>query len=245
MRTSRTLAAAAGLTLAMSLSATALADNHVTSYTASLGQLNGSGASGTANVSLDGNQLTVQIEATGLAPGAPHAQHLHLGGQNICPDDSADENGDGLIETPEGVPFYGGIAASLTTEGDVTMESGLAVDRFPVADDSGNVSYSRTFELPSGLTADNVGDAVVVLHGVDLNDSGTYDGDQMSQLDPSLPLEATIPAACGALQGMDMPRTDTVSETGTSPALPLAIVTAALFGAAVAARRLGTAPTQR
>ncbi|MDR7301891.1 hypothetical protein [Haloactinomyces albus] len=38
---------------------------------------------------------------------------------------------------------------------------------------------------------------MVVLHGIDPNDSSAYDGEAKSSLAPSLPLEATAPAACG------------------------------------------------
>jgi hypothetical protein len=46
------------------------------------------------------------------------------------------------------------------------------------------------------------GEAVVVLHGVDYNHNGMYDfaGAGASELDPSLPAEATDPAACGVLR---------------------------------------------
>ncbi len=37
------------------------------------------------------------------------------------------------------------------------------------------------------------------MHGVDHNDNGKYDGDTKSDLDPSLPTEATDPAICGVL----------------------------------------------
>ena len=43
------------------------------------------------------------------------------------------------------------------------------------------------------------GESAVVIHGVDHDGSGTYDGDVMSDLDPSLPTEATDPALCGVL----------------------------------------------
>jgi hypothetical protein len=48
----------------------------------------------------------------------------------------------------------------------------------------------------------------VVVHGVDHNNDGKYDGDTKSDLDPSLPTEATDPAICGVLNaapagGMD------------------------------------------
>ena len=40
---------------------------------------------------------------------------------------------------------YGDVFMSLTTNGDASAESGLAVDRMPVADDSGRIDYDRTF----------------------------------------------------------------------------------------------------
>jgi hypothetical protein len=40
---------------------------------------------------------------------------------------------------------------------------------------------------------------VLVVHGVDSNRSGAYDGSLKSDLDPSLPMEATAPAACGTI----------------------------------------------
>ena len=44
------------------------------------------------------------------------------------------------------------------------------------------------------------GEGVVVIHGVDYNDSGAYDFDAgVSDLDSSLPAEATDLAACGVL----------------------------------------------
>ena len=46
-------------------------------YTADLAALNDSGADGTATLTVSGTQLTVDIEATGLSPNLPHAQHLH------------------------------------------------------------------------------------------------------------------------------------------------------------------------
>lgn len=166
------------------------------SFTADLQVLNDSGSTGTATATLDGNQLTIEIESSGLVPNAPHAQHLHIGGTNMCPDMSADTNGDGVLTTTEGQPSYGPIRVSLTTTGDVTDASGLAVDRFPSADANGNLSYSRTFELPAGVTAADIPNAVVVQHGVDSDASGTYDGPG-SDLDPAVPLEATLPANCG------------------------------------------------
>ncbi|TYP89090.1 hypothetical protein [Blastococcus xanthinilyticus] len=174
------------------------------SYQADLGALNSSGVDGTGMVTLDGNTATVMVEATGLLAGSPHAQHFHIGALGECPTDADDKDGDGFLSTTEGAPAYGAIGTSLTTTGDTSPESGLAIDRFPTADD-GSVSYERTFEVSDDVhAAFEEGTAVLVLHGVDKNGSGAYDGDVMSDLDPSLPMEATAPAACGSLEAAQM-----------------------------------------
>lgn len=167
------------------------------SFTAQLAVLNASGATGTGTATLNGDQLTVELHSTGLAPNLPHAQHLHIGGTHTCPVAAADLNKDGIIDTTEGAPSYGPIKVSLTTSGDVTDASGLAVDRFPKADANGKLDYTRTFALPPGVTAADLKDAVVVQHGIDIDKSGKYDGAAKSDLDPSLPQEATVPADCG------------------------------------------------
>ena len=46
-------------------------------FQADLAPLNNSGASGTANLALEGDQLTTDIASEGLAPNLPHAQHIH------------------------------------------------------------------------------------------------------------------------------------------------------------------------
>lgn len=173
-----------------------------TTLQANLAPLNGSGASGTATVEVKGSQVSVEIETSDIVAGAPHAQHFHIGGEHVCPTEEADENGDGLISTTEGQPSYGPIKASLTTEGDTSPDSALAVERMPTADDDGDVSYSRTFEVSDEVASQlKAGDAVIVQHGIDVNGNGTYDaeGAGNSELDPALPAEATHPATCGEL----------------------------------------------
>lgn len=170
-------------------------------YRATLSSLNGSGASSNVTLLLRGQRLTVITASRGLAPGLPHAQHIHgvIGGKNSCPTRAADSNGDGLISTAEGLPAYGPIDVSLTTRGDTSPNSGLAVNRFPVAFGNGTVVYKRSFTV-SAKVARNLGNLHIVQHGVDLNNSGRYDGRARSSIDPSLPLEATIPADCGQIR---------------------------------------------
>ena len=172
-------------------------------FQADLAPLNNSGASGTANLALEGDQLTTDIASEGLAPGLPHAQHIHGLEQAMseCPTILNDQNGDNLVNTTEGEPSYGPILTSLTTEGDTSPESALAVDRFPVANEDGTLSYDRTFGVPTNV-ADRLEEFAIVQHGVDFNGNGVYDEEAAgpSDLDPSLPQEATIPANCGVIE---------------------------------------------
>jgi hypothetical protein len=211
------------------------------SFQADLTALNQSGVSGTGMVTLEGNQVTVMIEASGLVQGQPHAQHFHIGAEGTCPTDAEDADGDGFLSTTEGAPFYGAIGTSLTTEGPTSPAEGLAVEFFPTADD-GTVAYERTFEVTEDVHAafDN-GTAVLVLHGVDKDGSGAYDGDVMSDLDPALPMEATAPAACGAFAAAQMgtapsggAETGAGSTSGIEESAAFGVGAVALVGAAAA-----------
>jgi hypothetical protein len=171
-------------------------------FRAELKPLNRSGASGYANLGKGSGKLNVKIHSEGTAPNLPHAQHIHGFKQAVseCPTLAADQDGDGLVNTTEGQPSYGPILISLTTRGDTSPSSGLAVDRFPVANADGDLDYSRRFDA-SRKVRQNLGDFAIVQHGVDLNDNGKYDfkAAGKSDLDPSLPQEATIPANCGVI----------------------------------------------
>lgn len=187
---------------------------------ADLTELNDSGASGSATVVVRNQTIQhVEVHAHGLSPDAPHAQHIHYGddARNECPQLFDDANGDGRINTLEGVPAYGPVVVSLTTTGDTSPASLLAVDRFPVAED-GSYSYSRSnidFTHVAGTgyqggggtpkqIADSIreGEGVVVIHGIDYDDSGTYSFSEegASELNADLPAEATDPAVCGVLR---------------------------------------------
>ncbi|WP_219729666.1 hypothetical protein [Pseudarthrobacter sp. NBSH8] len=191
--------------------------------TATLTQLNGSGASGTATAVVRNQKIRhIEVHATGLTPDAPHAQHIHYGNQalNECPTLAQDSNGDGRINTLEGVPAYGPVVVSLNTTGDTTPASFLDVSRFPVSH-GGSYDYSRDnieftdvagtgYPGAGGLgtakqIADSIrdGEGVLVIHGLDYDGNGTYnfsDPEGASELNPNLPAEATDPAACGVLR---------------------------------------------
>jgi len=211
-------AAALALPLVTLSAAPALADDHGhdghsgsgDSVTVMMNPMKGEDAEGTATLTkTDDGGLRVKIEVSDMVPGQPHAQHIHgdTSGTNFtCPGPERDEDGDGFLTTEEGLPDYGGVFISLTTKGDTSAKSGLAVDRMPVADDDGNLSYERTLdadELPEG-TLDNLENLHIVQHGVDANDNDEYDeeGLGVSTFAESLgvegiPEEATNPATCG------------------------------------------------
>jgi hypothetical protein len=91
-------------------------------FKANLNPLNHSGAEGHTFLHKEGGKLDTKIHSTDMAPNLPHAQHIHGMAQAIseCPTLAADDNGDGLVNTAEGLPSYGPIAVSLTTRGDTT-----------------------------------------------------------------------------------------------------------------------------
>src|SRR4051794_19169851 len=158
-------------------------------------------ASGRALIRLDGNKAQVTIRTKSLLNGASHAMHIHAGAQGQCPPASAarPHNGNDTISTTDGIPFYGPPKVAVTTRGDTSLDSILAFKRFPSV---GQISYQRTITLPSSVARlvrdDN---AVIIVHGIDYNGNGVYDSVlDKSELDRSVPGEATAPALCGPLK---------------------------------------------
>ncbi len=189
-------AGGSAVTMAVALGVTPVGAQDDQEFTGTFAALNESGAAGDMSITLNGTTAEVTINMSGLTD-AVHAQHIHgeVGAENVCPEAALDADGDGLINTIEGVPAYGLVKVSLTTEGDSSPDSALAIDRFP----SGSTySYTQTIELPEDIAGD-LGNMNVIVHGLDIDGSGAYDGDAVSSLDPELPLEATIPVACGKI----------------------------------------------
>ncbi len=230
-----------------------------TSISFSLNPAKGATAEGTATLTAEDNgDLTVEIEGSGLVPNMPHAQHIHgdaSGARFVCPTDAADADGDGYLTVEEGLPSYGGIHISLTTEGDTSPDSGLAVDRMPTADADGNLSYERTIsadDLPEG-TIDALANLHVVQHGVDANGNDEYDLDGLGESSfaaslgvEDIPEEATNVASCGEVTpsgGINTGGGTTAASFGGDQAGMIALGSVALVGAgaaAVVARRKAT-----
>lgn len=241
-RTTTTLAATALISLTATLPAHA--DKTVRF---SLNEFNDSGSRATATVTAnDDGSLRVQIKGTGFTPKSPHAQHIHgaaRGMHFMCPSPSADKNGDGQVSTEEGLPQYGDIFVSLTTKGDTSKNSGLAVDRMPVADADGNLSYDRTIPasaLPAGTIA-SLDHLHIVQHGLDANGNDKYDlpalGESVFAKSigvNGIPEEATNPATCGEVSPMGGVETGGTPTAGVEHTGLIAFGGIALLGALAA-----------
>jgi serine/threonine protein kinase len=146
---------------------------------------------GSATVELHGNVVTVTIDTNGLLRAA-HLMHIH-GGTGNCPPASAAVvyKGHRFISANVGDKFYGPVVSSLTELGDTSPARHLTASLFPQV---GNIRYNRTFTLGPGVAQEiRNGLAVIVVHGIDYDGAGAYDG----YLGPGV--EATAPALCGPL----------------------------------------------
>jgi hypothetical protein len=190
----------------------AMADSG-SSYQATLNPLNHQTGSGSAWITLNGDSATITESWSGLAAsfnGAayPHVQHIHIGAKGVCPTESqADKNGDGVVSTTEGGPFYGPIGTTLSTSGDTSPAAGTDLKIAPAGS---SLNYHRTIQLsPKVVAAIKGGTAVIVVHGDDPTTLSPKAQKEKSDLVPSLPLAATSPALCGALRAMPAGGVDT------------------------------------
>jgi len=161
-----------------------------TTYTAPLTALNNSGVSGQATVTVEGNQLTVNVDAQGTEEPV-HAQHIHGFESNAsaCPTAAADTSGDGRISVGEGAPSYGGILVPL--DGSLDNAEGLGdLETFPTGGSDGAYSYEQTIATANLAVNDDMsfedlrlGNHAIVVHG------RTVEGEYAPKL----------PVACGAL----------------------------------------------
>lgn len=121
----------------------------VQSFVVDLDPLNNSGVDGAASLTLRGNQLTVQIRATGLVPNQTHPQHIHglAGTMNATCPTAAMAGADGVLSLEEGLPAYGPVL--------------LPLDPFP----SGSpVSFQQTYTIDVN-NLQPLQNRVIVLHG--------------------------------------------------------------------------------
>ena len=219
------------------------------SYQSTLGQLNGSSGSATIEVHVTGNEAHVLLSVSGMPATFmdmpyPHVQHIHGGAQGTCPDPSADKDGDEVVSTTEGAPFYGGVLTTLSTSGDTSPAAAADIN---LAGKGAAYTIERTFELNAETKAAlEAGTAVVVVHGLDPATLSPAAAAAPSDLAPQLPLAATSPALCGPLTAaqVEMPvggaDTGVAQDTGTGTgtfAIGGGLVLIALAGGAYVVRR--------
>jgi hypothetical protein len=179
-------------------------------FTTNLIPLNHSGISGKATLSLNksANTLTVNIHATGLEAGMPHAQHIHgLFDSNGNVADSTnptlanDTDGDGFIELKEAQPAYGPILVALTSPPGGNPITGPG---FPTAP-NGTENFTQTYDLSSASTFNDnysasdlfpLTDREIVIHGMSLAAGQGADG---GEADGTAGYKGVLPVASGEI----------------------------------------------
>lgn len=143
------IAAATAVAGCVALGAAA-ANATVSKFSVNFVELNNSGVTGSGTLIHNDvtNMLKINYTVTGLDAGV-HPQHIHgrlQGGpgspalNSVTPTLADDSDGDGFLETVEGVPAYGDVLLSLfNTPGDPST--------FPVVDASGVLNYSAVFNV--------------------------------------------------------------------------------------------------
>ncbi|THE17003.1 hypothetical protein [Kocuria rosea] len=249
MKKSALLAAPALALAAATLPAAPVAAAESWSVRAELAPVNSSTTTGSVVVDVTGGEAVLTVEVAGapaLFQGAPypHAQHIHIGGQGLCAPPTADADGDGAVSSMEGQPWTGGIGASLTTSGDTTPASAVAIDRFPAGD---AYTYQRTVPVDAAMVAAlQNGTAVVNVHGADSAALSAAAQVKVNPMAPDLPLASDIPVACGVLAPAQMAVPEGPADTGVETAgtgsdtngiIGAAVLGMLALGAAVGVRR--------
>jgi hypothetical protein len=175
-------------------------DDDTEVYTVIFTELNGSGVSGDATLTLsdeddllteDDDLFLIEIDAIGL-DDVVHPQHIHAAA--ACPTDAQDTNDDNFIDVVEGVPVYGEIVVPLD---DMLLDA--ESNDFP----QGNViTYAESADLDDFAATYDAFDTgldlesrTIVLHGVDAD----TDLPETVQSLGDLPATTTLPVACGTV----------------------------------------------
>jgi hypothetical protein len=158
-------------------------------------------AQGKAYFRVEGGMLHAVVDVRGAEPADAafpeglHPQHIHEASR--CPTQSADVNGDGIVDVIEGLPFYGPIMIPLDAN---LPDTSSQVPTFPLATGSRG-TYHFTAEAPVAALEAALGHALnlpsrhVVIHGVDL----ATPLPATVQTLPGVPAQLTLPIACGEL----------------------------------------------
>lgn len=191
---------------------TATEDNAQKIYRAQISSLNENAnqnrnVSGTVTLEVEGDQLEVVVEASGLEPNMMHLQHLHgsqEGEDTGCPDVEADKNNDGFVDITEAYDVAG-VTMIPFHDNPTNME--VDTQTYPIADEDGNISYRQTVDLNELRDAFNekfdreedeeldFSQFTFLIHGVQENAvRGTV------QSVKGLPSHVTLPVGCAKLE---------------------------------------------
>lgn len=171
--TAALILALAGCMPASSAAATQMTTPPTKHYHANLAPLNASGVTGTVELAVTGDRMSVTISLSGLVPNQEHMQHIH-GAHDMaatCPT-PASADADGIITLAAGTPAYGPLA--------------MPFEPTPTADANGRITWSQQLAITPD-DAYNIAPLtshVVLIHG--LNYKGAYD--------------QVLPAACGPIR---------------------------------------------
>lgn len=98
-------------------------------------------------ISIVGDEVAVNMEVSGVAPGFSHKQHVHIG--RSCPTLADDTNQDGLIDAVEARERTGGVLIPL--DADLNGQEG-GNNSYPIATSRGSYTYLETASLVSMLS---------------------------------------------------------------------------------------------
>lgn len=124
--------------------------------------------SGTATFTVSGDDVRIEVNAAGLAPGIAHAVHLHLA--ESCPSPTADTNNDGYVDVMEAVK-----AAPILLPLDDDL-SNQDEDVYEESDDDGTLTYTQVVsmdELMDAVSGDSAGAGSTATSGTSTSTAGT------------------------------------------------------------------------
>ena len=177
-------------------------------YVAHLSALNttvtGRAATGEVRFVINGDSLTITVDARGLPKNITHWQHFHGftdGRQSRCPTQAADTNGDGIIDLIETEPMAGTTMVPFHSD---PVSIDVPRDSYPKATATGILQYRKTVSLSAlqgafgkafnGQKLD-LDRRVVFIHGIP---TATMLPASVASLG-NIPAQVTLPIACGKI----------------------------------------------
>lgn len=177
-------------------------------YRAQISSLNedvnkGRNVSGNVTLEIQGDELQIMVEASGLEPNMQHLQHLHgikEGTETTCPDSAADKNDDGVVDITEATKSAG--ITMIPFHGD-PVNMTIKTHSYPESDVDGNLTYRQTVDLDSLRTAFknkfgweelDFSRFTYMIHGVE---EGSLPETAGSVMD--VPASVTVPVGCAKI----------------------------------------------